>query len=72
MAQQGLANNYKLVLFQTNYEVSREIEALDMLKHKLLDEVIICSRVCEWDVIQSYLPYGTIILSKDTRQFNAS
>lgn len=67
IAQEALKQNYKLVLFQTNYEESKEIEALDMLKHKLIDAVIICSRICDWSIINEYTPYGSIILCEDTR-----
>jgi DNA-binding LacI/PurR family transcriptional regulator len=67
IANEALQNNYKLVLFQTNYEENREIEALTMLKHKQIDALIICSRICEWDIIDDYVSYGPIILCEDTR-----
>lgn len=67
MANEAIKHNYKLVLFQTNYEESKEIEAFDMLKHKLIDAVIICSRICDWAIIDEYLSYGPIILCEDTR-----
>ncbi|MBO1515019.1 LacI family DNA-binding transcriptional regulator [Metabacillus bambusae] len=67
IAQEALKQNYKLVLFQTNYQESKEIEALDMLKHKLIDAVIICSRICDWSIINEYTQYGSIILCEDTR-----
>ena len=67
IAKQALENNYKLVLFQTDYMESRELEALQMLKQKQIDSLIICSRTCEWSVIQEYLSYGTIVLCEDTK-----
>ncbi|MBM7654694.1 LacI family DNA-binding transcriptional regulator [Neobacillus cucumis] len=67
IANEAVKNNYKLALFQTNYEEKREIEALEMLKHKQIDALIICSRICDWEVINDYVPYGTIILSEDSR-----
>lgn len=72
IAKQAVKNNYKLVLFQTNYEVVREIEALEMLQHKQIDSLIICSRSCEWDVIDEYVEYGPIILCEDSRGRNVS
>ncbi|WNS78783.1 LacI family DNA-binding transcriptional regulator [Domibacillus sp. DTU_2020_1001157_1_SI_ALB_TIR_016] len=72
IASEALKHNYKLVLFQTNYEESRETEALDMLKHKQIDAVIICSRICNWSTIDEYVPYGPIVLCEDTRQKNVS
>ncbi|MBD8071411.1 LacI family DNA-binding transcriptional regulator [Bacillus sp. PS06] len=67
MANEAVKNNYKLVLFQTNYEENREIEALRMLQHKQLDAVIIGSRSCSWEVIDEYIQYGPIVLCEDSR-----
>ncbi|UAL54352.1 MULTISPECIES: LacI family DNA-binding transcriptional regulator [Metabacillus] len=72
IANEALNNNYKLVLFQTNYEEFREIEALDMLKQKQIDALIICSRICQWDTIDAYLDYGPIIFCEDTRDKKVS
>jgi DNA-binding LacI/PurR family transcriptional regulator len=72
MANEAVKNNYKLVLFQTNYEENREIEALKMLQHKQIDALIICSRSCEWDVIDEYVQYGPIVLCEDSRGQNVS
>lgn len=65
IAKEALANNYKLVLFQTDYMESRELEALHMLKQKQIDSLIICSRSCDWTVIKEYLQYGRIVLCED-------
>ncbi|WP_312094394.1 LacI family DNA-binding transcriptional regulator, partial [Niallia sp.] len=65
IAKQALENNYKLVLFQTDYMESRELEALQMLKQKQIDSLIICSRSCEWSVIKEYVQYGRIVLCED-------
>ena len=67
-----MKNNYKLVVFQTNYEENREIEALKMLQHKQIDSLIICSRSCGWDVIEEYVVYGSIVLCEDSRGRNVS
>jgi DNA-binding LacI/PurR family transcriptional regulator len=67
IAIEALKNNYKLVLFQTNYVESRELEALKMLKQKQIDALIICSRTCNWETIEAYLPFGPIIFCEDTR-----
>jgi DNA-binding LacI/PurR family transcriptional regulator len=67
IANEALKNNYKLVLFQTNYEGKREFEAFTMLKNKQIDALIICSRICEWDIIEEYVSYGQIILCEDAR-----
>ncbi|MGG3564469.1 LacI family DNA-binding transcriptional regulator [Neobacillus rhizosphaerae] len=67
IASEALENNYKLVLFQTNYVESRELEALQMLKQKQIDALIICSRKTRWTTISDYLTFGPIILCEDTR-----
>lgn len=67
IANEAVKNNYKLVLFQTNYEEQREIEALEMLQHKQIDALIICSRICSWDVFDKYAEYGPIVFCEDTR-----
>ncbi len=67
IANEALKNNYKLVLFQTNYVETRELEALQMLKQKQIDALIICSRKCTWSTIEAYLPFGPIVLCEDTR-----
>jgi DNA-binding LacI/PurR family transcriptional regulator len=67
IANEAVKKNYKLVLFQTNYQEKREIEALNMLKHKQIDALIICSRICGWDLIEDYVGYGPIIFCEDAR-----
>ncbi|MEH7255456.1 LacI family DNA-binding transcriptional regulator, partial [Neobacillus niacini] len=62
IAKQALDNNYKLVLFQTDYLESREREALQMLKQKQIDSLIICSRSCDLSVIEEHLQFGQIVL----------
>ncbi|MCR8645643.1 LacI family DNA-binding transcriptional regulator [Paenibacillus sp. N1-5-1-14] len=61
IAQQALEYNYQLVLCQTQYEQEEERKVLEMLRRKQIDGVIICSKVLEWELIESYLPYGPII-----------
>ncbi|WHZ00735.1 LacI family DNA-binding transcriptional regulator [Neobacillus sp. YX16] len=72
IAKEAVKNNYKLVLFQTNYDENREIEALEMLQYKQIDALIICSRSCGWDVIEQFVEYGPIILCEDARDRNVS
>lgn len=65
IAKEALENNYKLVLFQTDYRESRELEALQMLRQKQIDALIICSRSCDWSVIEGFVQYGRIVLCED-------
>jgi len=72
ISDEAINHNYKLVLFQTNYEENREEEALKMLKHKQIDALIICSRICDWHIIDKYAAYGSIILCEDVGERNIS
>ncbi|MGJ7913412.1 LacI family DNA-binding transcriptional regulator [Neobacillus sp. LXY-1] len=65
IAKQALEHNYKLVLFQTDFKESREMEALEMLKLKQIDSLIICSRACDLSMIENHLPFGTIVLGEN-------
>lgn len=67
IAKKALENNYKLVLFQTDYMESREMEALQMLKQKQIDSLIICSRSCDLSVIEEHLQFGQIILCESVK-----
>ncbi|MBN3553180.1 LacI family DNA-binding transcriptional regulator [Fictibacillus nanhaiensis] len=67
IAHAALEHNYKLVLIQTNYKETKEMEALKMLEDKQIDALIICSRICAWGVIESYRHYGPIVLCEDSR-----
>lgn len=68
IADEAITQNHQLVLFQTNYEPQRELEALKMLKYKQIDALIICSRAGSWEWIEEYQQYGTIVLCEDARK----
>ncbi len=65
IAKQAVENHYHFVLIQTNYEKEREQEALDMLKHKQIDGLIICSHRIELPTIEAYQQYGRIVVSEN-------
>lgn len=64
IAKKALEHNYKLVLFQTDYQKRVELEALQMLKTKQIDSLIICSRGCKWSIIEEHLQYGPIVVAE--------
>jgi DNA-binding LacI/PurR family transcriptional regulator len=68
ISKQANKHNYKLVLFQTDYIESREMEALQMLKQKQIDALIICSRSCDWSIIEEHLPFGPIVLCENLNE----
>ncbi|PKG22609.1 LacI family DNA-binding transcriptional regulator [Niallia nealsonii] len=68
ISKQAYKYNYKLLLFQTDYMESREIEALKMLKQKQIDALIICSRTCNWSTIEEHLLFGPIVLCENVNK----
>lgn len=68
ISKQANAAGHHLVVFHTNYQRHKEIQALEMLKAKQLDSIIICSRMIELKVLRAYKGYGPIILCEDTAQ----
>lgn len=72
IAKQALENNYHLVLFQTDYMENKEVEALQMLKQKQIDGLIICSRTCDMQLIEEHLQFGSIALCEDVKGKNIS
>ncbi|MCM2535953.1 LacI family DNA-binding transcriptional regulator [Neobacillus pocheonensis] len=72
IAKQALENNYKLVLIQTDYMERRELEALQMLKQKQIDSLIICSRTCDLSTIEEHLQFGSIVLCENIKGKKAS
>lgn len=65
ISQAASIHQYKLVLYQTGYHEHQEREALEMLKLKQIDSLIICSRKISLDIVESYQQYGNIILFED-------
>lgn len=65
IAQEAQRNEYKLMMIQTNYEAEKELEALDMLKHKQVDGLVITSRESSLDAIKEYVSYGPIVLCEE-------
>ncbi|HFJ9405585.1 TPA: LacI family DNA-binding transcriptional regulator [Bacillus paranthracis] len=72
MMEGALTHNYKVLLCQTNYNKKEEMKSLHMLKTKQLDGLIICSRANDWEMIEPYASYGTIIACEDNDISNIS
>ncbi|WP_028785107.1 LacI family DNA-binding transcriptional regulator [Thalassobacillus devorans] len=59
------ANGYKLMVIQTNYQVDKEVEALDMLRLKQVDGVIFTSRNSPWHILKEYRAYGPVVVCEN-------
>ncbi|MGW9165711.1 LacI family DNA-binding transcriptional regulator [Priestia megaterium] len=60
--EQAHSLGYKLMVIQTYYQDKKEVEALEALKHKQIDSLIVLSRKLTLDKYEEYLPYGTIVM----------
>lgn len=67
MSKEALNQEHTLVLIQTNYDAMKEMEALEMLKYKQIDGLIIASRSNTWDVVEDYTEFGPIVVCEDRR-----
>ncbi|MDK8182669.1 LacI family DNA-binding transcriptional regulator [Paenibacillus sp. UMB4589-SE434] len=62
----ALQHQYHIVLCQTDYKPEEEIRALDLLRDKQVDGVIICSKQSNWSAIEPYAAYGPIVVCEYT------
>jgi LacI family transcriptional regulator, purine nucleotide synthesis repressor len=72
IAAEALHLNYQLIFFQTNYNPNEELKALDMLKMKQIDGMIICSKSLQWEQIEHFTQYGPILACEDTGKLSIS
>ncbi|SDJ78373.1 LacI family DNA-binding transcriptional regulator [Sediminibacillus albus] len=68
IAEEGLQHNLQLVLVQTNYEISKELDALELLRGNLIDGLIFTSRAVSLDIIKQYNGNGPVVLCEDSDQ----
>ncbi|MHC5252605.1 LacI family DNA-binding transcriptional regulator [Listeria kieliensis] len=54
-------HGYNVTLFTTNGKREKELEALEMLRRKQIDALVLVIRQNEWDVIEPYTKYGPIV-----------
>jgi LacI family transcriptional regulator, repressor for deo operon, udp, cdd, tsx, nupC, and nupG len=66
IAVEAQNQGYKIMILQTNYEIEKEMEALEMLKLKQVDALIITSRTNPLEVFAQYCDYGNIVLCEET------
>ncbi|MCD5325879.1 MULTISPECIES: LacI family DNA-binding transcriptional regulator [Pontibacillus] len=62
IADQALVQGYNLVFYQTNYMKEEEHKAFEALKQKQVDALLILSRASEWEAIESYQSFGSIVV----------
>ncbi|WP_433944394.1 LacI family DNA-binding transcriptional regulator [Paenibacillus sp. SN-8-1] len=65
IAEEALKSGYQLMVSQTSYQPDEEQRMLEMMRNKQIDGVIICSRALPLEHIETYNPYGPIVLCED-------
>lgn len=68
IAEEAMEHNFQVVLFQTDYRTTKELEALEQLRGKLIDGVIFCSRAIDYSKLLNYKKFGPIVLCEDLEQ----
>lgn len=66
--KEALRYGYQLLLVQTNYDVERELEALERLRMRQMDGLIVCSREVGWEAFAAYQEDGPIVLCEHVRE----
>ncbi|EUJ31260.1 putative LacI family transcriptional regulator [Listeria floridensis FSL S10-1187] len=54
-------HGYNVTLFMTKGDQAKELEALEMLRRKQIDALVLVIRQNDWDVIAPYTKYGPIV-----------
>lgn len=68
IAEEALRYGYHLLFFQTNYDIHKELEALEMLRVKQIDGLIICSHTISLETLELYISDGPIVLCEDIQE----
>lgn len=63
LAKAALLKDYRLVMWQTEYRLEEERQALDLLKHREVDGAILLSHTMSFDEIETYRQYGPIAVA---------
>lgn len=65
VGKEALSASYRLILCQTGYSQDKEREALDMLRNREVDGIIVLSSSITPSEIESYCAYGPIVCCQD-------
>lgn len=72
IAGEALKANYRLVLSQTNYQAEEELKALEMLREKQIDGLILCSKSLDWEQIEAFTSFGPIVACENAEHSRIS
>lgn len=60
LAKAALVKGYRLVMWQTEYKLDQERQALDLLKHREVDGAILLSHAMSFEELETYRGFGPI------------
>ncbi|EPE63339.1 bacterial regulatory s, lacI family protein [Exiguobacterium sp. S17] len=60
LAKAALVKGYRLVMWQTEYKLDQERQALDLLKHREVDGAILLSHAMSFEELETYRSFGPI------------
>ncbi|MCC5892795.1 LacI family DNA-binding transcriptional regulator [Exiguobacterium sp.] len=63
LAKAALAKDYRLVMWQTEYRLDQERQALDLLKHREVDGAIVLSHTMTFEEMETYRAYGPVAVT---------
>lgn len=63
LAKAALEHDYRLVMWQTEYKLSEERQALDLLKHREVDGAIVLSHEMSFKEMETYRAFGPIAVA---------
>lgn len=81
--KEGYKRGYQTIIYQSHEDSERELDFLNLLKHKQVDGVIMAAYENDWDIIKKYMKFGPIVMCNEylsepivpmvrVDQFNAS
>lgn len=63
--KEGYIRGYQTIIFQSHEDSEREINFLNLMKHKQVDGVIMTAYENDWNIINNYLKYGPIVMCNE-------
>lgn len=63
--KEGYKRGYQTIIFQSHEDSERELDFLNLLKHKQVDGVIMTAYENNWETISKYLKFGPIVMCNE-------
>ena len=63
--KEGYKRGYQTIIFQSHEDSERELDFLNLLKHKQVDGAIMTAYENDWDTIKQFMEYGPIVMCNE-------